>query len=127
MPKPRKPTNLLHLTGAFARNPGRYADRVNEPKPSGPVGEPPDWFNKTQRESWFWILARCTPGTLGNSDEGILELTAVLRADVMLRKADGRTRTLLRQCYAELGMTPASRSKVPAKPDERQPNAFTAV
>jgi phage terminase small subunit len=127
MPRPRTPTNILRLTDALKRNPGRYADRVNEAKPSGPIGEPPEHLNGAERKAWLATVAECAPGVLTNADRGIVELTAQLRALVSSRAADGRARTLLRQCYAELGMTPASRSKVSAPAPDQSANEFAAV
>lgn len=128
MPRPRTPTNILRLNGALARNPGRHADRLNEPVPSGPVGSPPDWMNDAERESWGWIVGRCPPGVLSNADDGILELAAYLRAQVVGRTMmnGGRIWALLRQCYGELGMTPASRSKVQVA-TVAGPNRFAAI
>jgi hypothetical protein len=129
MARPRKPTNILYLSGAFKKNPQRAEARANEPKPSAPAGDPPDWLNQSEREAWTWIVARCAPGVLGNSDDGILELTAGLRALLTQRNLDVKGRALLKACYAELGMTPASRSKVHARPggEEKPKNAFAAV
>lgn len=128
MPRPRKPTNVLFLAGAFKKNPQRLKARQNEPQPSAPPGGPPEWFDEKERAAWQWIIDRCPPGVLGNSDDGILELAAYLRALLVTRQADSKDRVLLKGCYAELGMTPASRSKVQAKPSEDKPkNEFAAV
>ncbi len=126
MPKPRTPTNILRLSGALARNPGRHADRLNEPKPTSPIGMAPEWMTETERASWDWLVARCHPGTLSNADEGIVELTATLRASVIDRSATAREKALLRLCFNELGMTPASRSKVSVTTGEeaQAPNEF---
>lgn len=128
MARPRKPTNVLHLAGAFRKNPQRLAARANEPKPGAPLGDPPTWMDARERECWHWIADRCPPGVLTNADEGALELAAEMRALVVKRKADGETRRLLKALYTELGMTPASRSKVHAKTgDDRPTNEFAAV
>lgn len=118
MARPRKPTNILRLSGAFRKDPQRAAARANEPVPSGPVGEAPTWMTPAERESWEWIVARCAPGVLANSDDGILEITACLREQFLIRALDAKGILLLKACYGELGMTPASRSKVQAKPQQ---------
>jgi|ERR1700761_633824 len=42
--RPPKPTNLLQLTGAFAKNPQRLRDRAGEPVPAGKLGAPPRFW-----------------------------------------------------------------------------------
>lgn len=144
MARPRKPTNVLHLSGAFKHNPDRLAARANEPKPSGPVGDPPDNMDVETARCWREIVAEAPPGVLTNADRGILAIAADLRrhaeqgdpVNVAPRGAepeyeyvtDPKKIALLVRCYTELGMTPASRSKVQAKPTEEAPiNAFAAV
>lgn len=129
MARPRKPTNILHLAGAFKKDPQRLAARQAEPKPAAPLGACPDWMDDTERACWQWIVDRVPAGVLGNCDDGIVELTAWLRAQFVARKADRADRALLRQCYTELGCTPSSRSRVQAKPteDEKPKNDFAAV
>lgn len=41
MARPRKPTNLLAINGAYSKNPARAKEREGEPEPSGGLGEPP--------------------------------------------------------------------------------------
>jgi hypothetical protein len=43
--RPRKPTNLLKLTGYFEKHPERLAARESAPVPAGELGEPPAHFN----------------------------------------------------------------------------------
>lgn len=128
MARPRTPTNLLLLNGGMKRNPGRYADRANEPKPTGPIGDPPEWLTDFEREAWATFVEEAAPGVLTNSDRGLLELACTLRALVKSRQADSKDRALLKSCYVDMGMTPASRSKVQAAKSEDAPvNAFAAV
>lgn len=130
MARPRKPTNVLEFTGAFKKNPARGRERANEPKPTAAADSTaPDWMNETEVKCWDWIRIRCAPGVLANSDEGALELAAELRALVITRKADSKDRTLLKALYTELGMTPASRSKVhvPSANTDKPVNEFAAI
>ena len=128
MARPRKPTALIALTGGLAHNPKRYADRANEPKPTGPIGDPPDWLNEFEAEAWRMFVAEAPPGVLTNADRGNLELACTLRALVKQRLADSKDRCLLRNCYIDFGMTPASRSKVSAGVKKEEPeNLFAAV
>jgi len=128
MARPRKPTNVLQLAGAFKKNPARGRERANEPKPNGPVGDPDAWMDETQRKCRDWIIRKCPAGVLGDCDEGILEIAAQLRAMQVNGQIDNKGLALLKACYTELGMTPASRSKVQAaKPDAPAAGEFAAV
>jgi len=54
MARPRKPTNLLELTGAYHKNPQRRREREGEPIAPGPLGGPPEkWitFHPLQEEA----------------------------------------------------------------------------
>ena len=103
---------MLELSGAFKKDPQRAAARSEEPEPSGPVGGPSLAMTETERDAWRWIVDRCPTGVLGNCDEGLLEIASGLRARLVSRKLDDKGAALLLRCYTELGMTPASRSKV---------------
>lgn len=129
MGRPRKPTNVLEFTGAFDKNPQRKAARANEPTPAAAAGDAGDWMTEQEKAAYVWVKERCAPGVLGNCDEGILELTAVLRAALVARTIDAKGRAQLRLCYTDLGMTPASRSKVQGKPSDpsKPANEFAAV
>ena len=129
MARPRKPTNILAFSGAFKKNPARGRARAHEPKPTAEAASAaPDWMNDTEKKCWDWIRSRCAAGVLANSDEGALELAAELRALVITREADSKDRTLLKSLYTELGMTPASRSKVHVPTNSDVPaNEFAAI
>lgn len=143
MARPRKPTNVLQLAGAFKKDPQRAAARANEPKPTGPIGDPPAGTDAEVARVWREIVEEAPPGVLTNADRGVLLLMAKLRlhAEVgdpfiaddgttfeTVRIYDTKRLTLLLRCYTELGMTPASRSKVQAKqPDDKPANEFAAV
>lgn len=143
MARPRKPTNVLHLAGAFRKDPQRLAARAHEPKPTGPIGEPPVGTDEQVARCWRDTISEAPPGVLTNADRGVLLLMAKLRLHAeqgdpyvtddgqvveTVRIYDTKRLTLLLRCYTELGMTPASRSKVQAKqPDEKPANEFAAV
>jgi hypothetical protein len=142
MPRARKPTNVLHLAGAFRKNPKRLIDRLNEPKPSGVIGEAPAGTDAEIARCWREVVAEAPPGVLTNADRGVMLLLSMLRLHAekgdpfvtdkgvvveTVRTYDTKKLGLLLRCYTELGMTPASRSKVHAKAnDEKIPNAFEA-
>jgi phage terminase small subunit len=143
MPNHRKPTNILHLSGSFKKNPDRLRARANEPKPSGEIGDPPAWMDEAHARCWRDIVADAPPGVLSNTDRGLLALMVPLRlhseggdpfvtedGKIMetIRVYNDKRLALLLRCYTELGFTPASRSKVQAKQVEDAPvNQFAAV
>lgn len=126
--RPRKPTNVLHLSGAFKHNPQRLQARANEPQPDGPIGEAPEWMAQDEAALWDTIAAESPPGVLTSADRGLLEIMVELKKLVQSRAADPKERALLLRCYTELGMTPASRSKVQAKTTKTEEiNEFAAI
>ena len=42
MARPRKPTNILKLTGSAKKHPDRMRERENEPEEKDPIGKAPD-------------------------------------------------------------------------------------
>ena len=116
MPQPRTPTALLAINGGLSKNPGRYADRVNEPQSNGPIGEPPAGFNKARKAIWAEVVSLVPDGVLAKSDRLILELIVGLLYD--LRAGDSNIAAIaqLRMALASLGMTPADRSRVSSAP-----------
>lgn len=127
MGNPRKPTKLLLLNGGIKHNPKRYADRLLEPKPNGPIGAPPEGMTYEAKQAWCEIVAECPTGVLTSADRGAVEHMSILRAYCREGVMDVKAMALLLRYYTELGMTPASRSKVQVKPVEEKPNAFAAV
>ena len=117
MARPRKPTAVLELTGAFQKNPQRR--RANEPKPTGSLGEPPVDFDEVLRALWQ-DLARMVPaGVLTNADRWLVELTCRTMRQVRKGTALAAERNLLLSCLSRMGLTPADRSKI-AVPQEKQ-------
>ena len=123
MARPRKPSNVLELTGAFRKNPARAAEREGEPPAQVPIGPAPKHFSPEQVDAYDELVRRAHAGVLCDSDGVAVEVGAVLLA--RLRKAPddftagefGRLQAIL----GTLGMTPADRSKVSAiKPREKQ-------
>lgn len=145
MARPRKPTNILHLAGAFKKNPQRLEARAHEPKFTTGLGEAPDWLDTHAVEEW----QRVTPDLEKAGVTSRVEATALAtycQAVSRMRKAekeifrDGitimtesglkkhpavgiaeRAAVIVRAFASEFGMTPASRSKVQARPNEQKP------
>lgn len=117
MARPRKPTAVLELTGAFKKNPQRK--RIHEPQPSGSVGEPPVDFDDYLKALWRDLVRMVPAGVLTISDRWLVELACRTMRDVKKGQALASERNLLLSCLSRMGLTPADRSRI-AIPKERE-------
>lgn len=151
MARPRKPTKILELSGAFKHDPQRA--RPNEPRESRPLGEPPGRLPADVIPYWLELADMVTGGILTYRDRWAVELCARLMekavreksAAVILElareaemgvdeiKALAKSETIssselatLRSLLASLGMTPADRSKL-SVPQEKPSNRFATL
>ena len=85
MGRPRKPRTVLEDTGAFAKDPKRGRARANEPEPTGPIGEAPDYFNASQIQIWNEYAQNAPQGVLERSDRKLLELAVRLTCKMQLQ------------------------------------------
>jgi phage terminase small subunit len=122
MARPRKPTNVLELKGAFRVNPERGVARRNEPEPVGDVGEPPDRLSDFEKECWRELVTLGHAGVLCAADRPFLEYGASVMAEIRTqRPIDPKLGIRFETVCARLGMTPADRSKVQViKPKENE-------
>lgn len=111
MARPRTPSNVLELKGAFKKNPQRK--RVNEPNPAKAIGKRPAQ-SVDPDEIWDEIIAKCPPNVLTNADELALEIAVEymrqFRMDPMRCSAE-RIKTVI-NLLARFGMTPSDRAKL---------------
>lgn len=114
MAPPRKPSNVLALTGAFKRNPKRGAAREHEPIPEGVIGDAPAHLNESEKACWGDIVKLCHEGSLCAADRLIVEHSARILAALRSSPAYVDTRLMVRlECVlGKLGLSPADRSKV---------------
>lgn len=122
MARPRKPTNLLLLTGTGKRNPGRLKGRAEkgpdgtwrDTAPDSPAlaGDPPAYFDAEERERWVDLLRIVPAGVLTERDRITAEMIAQLWAGLRRRALDSKQMSLLANLLGRCGMTPAERSKV---------------
>lgn len=116
MARPRKPTKVLELTGAFEKNPQR--SRPKEPMPSGAIGDPPIHLALEAKEIWRELSDACFWAT--DADRQIMEIASVLlhrfRTDAEFKHMNHLISSL-----GKLGLTPSDRSKVtvPEKPQAK--------
>ncbi|MDU9400608.1 hypothetical protein [Pseudomonas sp. zfem003] len=123
MGRPRKPTNVLELTGAFKKNPDRARE---DAQTVGPLTGPPPHLNGGALHAWKEIAGHAPLEVLTNSDRIALELAAQLlhqfREDPVEFPATKLVR--LEALLGKFGMTPADRAKVAGKPSRPSASAF---
>lgn len=135
MARPRTPSNILELRGAFRAHPERQrqdAEGAGEFK-----REPPETLAGSARRAWDYLVQRLPRITLTGSDEPIVERAAVtLGALWALEQRMGevaptlpehaRLQALLLRQLAELGLSPRSRATL-ATSAPAQPSRFAAL
>jgi phage terminase small subunit len=120
MSRPRTPTNILELRGAFKRNPQRK--RGSEPEPVIGIGPAPKWFDVGHRDIWAELTAQYAASILTVSDRLALEILCCLvqeyREDPTVMS--GAKIARMEALDGKFGGTPAGRAKltVPKKQDE---------
>lgn len=126
MPKPRTPSAVLEARGTFKKDPVRAREDFD----AGVFDKrAPGYFNEFQRGVWDEIVGLLPAGVLQATDRMAVELCARLMANFRI-KDDGDVTmaqvTQLRMALAQLGMTPADRSRVTA-PKSAPANPFLAL
>lgn len=126
MGRPRKPTNILELTGTFGKNPARRKERANEPKDLDGLGDPPKRLSGEQLKAWIEIVENAPFGVLTKGDRHSVEITAVLLAEFWEYGAEmkGSNLSLLNTSLAKLGMNPSDRTRVTVKESKKE-NPFS--
>src|SRR5688572_11469254 len=110
MARPRTPTNVLDMRGAFKNHPERRKDRENEPVVLEPVGPPPETFSEDQKKAWKDITERCAAGVLTRADSISVEIAAGLLARHRLMPLTGTDLSQLNSLLGKFGMNPSDRS-----------------
>ena len=133
--RPRKPTNVLLLSGAKKNHPERLKEREGEPVNKNPIGSPVKFLTKHEKAAWREIVKLSIDGVLGEADR-----LAVEHASRLLVKCRGletyeddgkeikiwasvQEQTLFLRYLSQLGMTPADRSKINI-PGKKEKNPF---
>jgi hypothetical protein len=118
MGRPRTPTAVLELRGAFKRNPNRERARRHEPVVATPLPEPPKYLTKAAKAAWLemesWEYSLTSP------DQFLVAMAATFMARYridQLKKA-GDVSTLI-GLLGTLGFSPKQRGalNLPARPD----------
>lgn len=121
MGRPRTPSNVLELRGAFNKNPQRK--REDMPGVGTFNREPPQHLPQNCVQAWNEVVKRIPPDALTQTDELAVEICATLMATWWLTK-DIDVLKEIRQWFAQLGMTPVARTKMPAPPKQNSGNPF---
>ncbi|MGA4634530.1 hypothetical protein ACPA5B_11680 [Pseudomonas solani] len=111
MARPRKPTNVLELTGAFKKNPNRTRE---DAQTAGALSAPPDHLNGGALHAWKEIAAFAPLDVLTDSDRLALEIAAQLLFQFRENPVEFPATKLVRleALLGKFGMTPADRAKV---------------
>lgn len=125
MPRPRTPTNVLALKGAFDKDPQRR--REAEPVPTGGIGQCPDHISRLA-PIWDEIVSDAPPGVLGNCDRISLETLTRFVHEMRTDWENMATTRIsqMRLLFAQFGMTPSDRSKV-SVPKGKGKNVFEGM
>ena len=115
MGRPRKPTNVLEMRGAFVKHPERRKARAHEPEVTRGLGDPPQTLNESEQARWRELGDWCTWLTI--VDRPIVEQTCRLWQLERDRKATPADSKMLAANLSHLGMTPVDRSKVQQRVD----------
>ena len=126
MARPRTPTIVKELRGAYSKNPQRRPD--GEPVPSRGIGPAPGHFSADLSAIWDEVVGACYAGVLGEADRFGLEIICKL---IHLGRTDfdsmtGAQLTRLAGLLGQYGMTPADRSKINV-PKAKQKNPYEGM
>ena len=132
-----KPTLIKEIEG----NPGKRPLNKDEPKPEGDLFAAPEWMTDSQREGWAYAITNSPPGLLKYLDRSMLTVWVV--AEDLHREAAekvaqyglltkspnaglplqspylailNKQAQLMIKAGAELGFSPASRTRVQTDP-----------
>jgi len=120
MTRPRKATALLEMSGSIKKDPKRYANRADEPRPTSPIGDPPAEFLKETKEAqtklriWHEIIADAPDGVLTGCDRMMLANACRIQGAIEGGDYSAALLGQMRTYLGDMGMTPAGRSKVAA-------------
>ena len=119
MSRPRTPTAILDITGAFKKDPQRR--RHGEPATKGPIGPAPETPGKTFVQAWDDIVGDAPVGVLTSADRIYVEIVARLLVEMREDFAGMMTSrlALLTTMLGKMGMNPSDRARltVPAQPE----------
>jgi len=111
MARPRLPTSVLRLRGAFKINPGRYEDRKHEPIVKTPLPDPPRRLSAADRSSWRELQSEGS-SWLKSADKYLLEIAASFVARYRSDELTSGDVSLLIGLLGKLGFSPNERGRM---------------
>jgi len=112
--RPRLPQEVAKVTGAIAKNAGRFEDRAS-PKVRS-LGPAPVRFTEEQKVIWGEFNDDFP--WLGRTDRNLVGLACILQDEINKGDAPIAAFAQLRLMLSSMGGTPVDRSKVSAPDDE---------
>lgn len=113
MARPRTPSNVLELRGAFKKDPKRRRQPVAAAGEFDPT--PPRHLPKDHVRAWHSVVAQIPPGVPTASDYLSIEIMASVLARFWLTGELDYAKEL-RMWFGQYGLTGAAREKIAAKP-----------
>jgi hypothetical protein len=110
MGRPRTPTALLALRGAFINHPSRLRARKNEPLVTTALPEPPPSLPKPVRLTWLEI--KSNGFWLTSADRFLVEIAATLMAAHRSDKLKSGDVSLLIGLLGKIGFSPKERGSM---------------
>jgi hypothetical protein len=107
MARPRKPTALLELRGAFKHDPKRKKTRQNEPLVTTPLPDPPENLRPDISEAWRQMKVRGY--RLTSADKFLVEIAATLTARYRLGELNHGHVSVMIGLLGKLGFSPRER------------------
>src|SRR5690606_12679951 len=119
MPRPRLPQQKAEVSGAIAKNAGRFKDRAVSGK-TRPVGQPYATMTDYQRRAWGQLTSEAP--WLNSSHRQMLRLACIVMAIIEEGKEEVGVQhiTTLRAVLSSVGMTPIDETKGAHKEEEEK-------
>jgi phage terminase small subunit len=112
------PTAILDAKGTFIADP--YRARPAEPKGQRPLGGPPKWLTKEEKQVWKQLAKEILPGVAFESDRTmfaeLVVLTTVFQDPAKRPSMKAAERALRLSVASRFALTPADRSRVSSPP-----------
>jgi hypothetical protein len=113
MARPRTPTAVLELRGAFKNHPSRLKDREFEPEIATALPTPPRYLESATAAMWLEMKLRGY--WLTSADQFLVEIAATLMARYRIDEPKSGDVSLLIALLGKIGFSPNERGKMNIK------------
>ena len=110
MARPRTPTAVLELRGAFKNHPSRLKARKNEPLVLTGLPDPPERLPKSVKSMWLEMKSRGY--WLTSADRFLVEIAAALMAHYRIGELNSGDVPLLIGLLGNIGFSPNERGRM---------------